>query len=184
VLLLLALRSCCCSLLLTPPVAVQGAGRVEPRTLLQCLEMLNGTEDEIPANAQAHFQRMLSVPDSLPLLLQCQRRLALAKAMHPHLGGSSSASCLVPDLMQAIATESGVLGERASYEAVWCWQEEQAEAQLLIGAASSNCPSAPCSCSPPAACCCPVPARAGEAAGAEGEDDLGTPSPSEAWPGA
>ena len=95
-------------------------------TPLQVLEGWEGTDDAEPETL-THLKTLLAVPEELPALLAAQRRLALAKAMSPHLGAASSAAAGDVDVMQAIATESGVLGERASYHDVQCWGEEQEE---------------------------------------------------------
>ena len=75
----------------------------------------------------AHLKALLAVPDELPARLAMQRPLALAKALQPRLGAGTSSSWTSHDVMEAIATRSGVLGERASYRDVLVWQGEQNE---------------------------------------------------------
>jgi len=40
----------------------------------------------------AHLHRLLAVPDELPVVLCVHKRLALAKAMHEHLGAGKAAA--------------------------------------------------------------------------------------------
>ena len=49
----------------------------------------------------AHLRRLLAVPDEQPAQLCAEKRLALAKMMHPRLGGAGAAA-------QTIACESGL----------------------------------------------------------------------------
>jgi len=99
------------------------------QTPLQCLESHDaGLAPTQHTDAQqttlAHLKVLLAVPEELPELLQAQRRLALA---HPHLGAASSAAAGEVDVVQMVAMESGVLGERASYHDIKCWGEEHEE---------------------------------------------------------
>ena len=99
-------------------------------TPLHDLESREGTAHAQP-EMLPHLKALLDVPEELPALVTAQRRLALAKALQPRLGGAeqrwSPATWTSHDVMQVIATESGALGERASYHDVKCWGEEQEE---------------------------------------------------------
>jgi len=111
------------------------------------LELLEGTARAQPATL-AHLKALLAVPEELPALLAAQWRLALAKALQPRLGGAeqiprrSPATWTSHDVMEVITTESGVLGERASYKDIRVWQDEKreddsADLQAVLGSVRS-----------------------------------------------
>jgi len=73
------------------------------------------------------LKRMLATDERAPPLARAQQRLALAKTLHLRLGCGSAAECLVADLAQSVALESG-LPRLPTYDLVWRAQKQAAAA--------------------------------------------------------